>query len=97
MNLTVSADALHPNNNAESLNIGAALDNKIPGFGVVSLTMGAKTGMNSITEDGSDVGFTFGAGTKMFYLGNKSVSIDYTYKTMGILGNVQIYTVGLSF
>ncbi len=97
MNLTLSADALHPNNNAESLNIGAALDNNIPGFGVVSLTMGAKTGMNSLTKDDSDIGFTFGAGTKMFYLGNKSISIDYTYKTMGILGNVQVYTIGLSF
>ena len=97
MNLTLSADALHPNNNAESLNIGAALDNKIPGFGVVSLTMGAKSGMNSLTKEDNDIGVTFGAGTKMFYLGNKSISIDYTYKTMGILGNVQVYTVGVSF
>ena len=97
MNLTLSADALHPNNNAESLNIGAALDNKIPGFGVVSLTMGAKSGMNSITKEDNDIGVTVGAGTKMFYLGNKSISIDYTYKTMGILGNVQVYTVGVSF
>ena len=85
MNLTLSADALHPNNNAESLNIGAALDNKIPGFGSVSLTMGAKSGMNGLTKDDNDIGFTFGAGTKMFYLGNKSISVDYTYKTMGIL------------
>ena len=97
MNLTLSADALHPNNNAESLNIGAALDNKIPGFGSVSLTMGAKSGMNGLTKDDNDIGFTFGAGTKMFYLGNKSISVDYTYKTMGILGNVQVYTIGVSF
>ena len=91
-----SADALHPNNNAESVNIGVALDNKIPGFGVVSLTMGAKNGMNGLTEDDNDVGLTFGAGVKMFYLGNKSISVDYTYKTMGILGNVQVYTIGVS-
>ena len=97
MNLTLSADALHPNNNAESLNIGAALDNKIPGFGVVSLTMGAKSGMNGLTEDDNDIGFTFGAGTKLLYLGNKSISVNYTYKTMGILGNVQVYTIGVSF
>ena len=97
MNLTLSADALHPNNNAESLNIGAALENKIPGFGSVSLTMGAKSGMNGLTKDDNDIGFTFGAGTKMFYLGNKSISVDYTYKTMGILGNVQVYSIGVSF
>ncbi len=97
MDLTVSADALHPNNNAESLNLGAILNNKIPGFGEVSLAMGAKSGMSGITKDNSDIGFTVGVGAKLFYLGNKSLSIDYTYKTMGILGNVQMYTVGLSF
>ena len=97
MNLTISVDALHPNNNAESLNIGAALDNKIPGFGEVSFTMGAKSGMNSLTKDDNDLGFTVGVGAKMFYLGNKSISIDYTYKTMGIFGDVQVYTVGISF
>ena len=48
--------------------------------------------MNGLTKDDNDIGFTFGAGTKMFYLGNKSISVDYSYKTMGILGNVQIYT-----
>ena len=97
MNLTISADALHPNNNAESVNIGAALDYKIPGFGQVSLTSGAKNGMKSINSDENDFSVTFGIGAKMFYLANKSLSIDYTYKPMGILGNVQMYTVGVSF
>jgi len=97
MNLTISADALHPNNNAESVNIGAALDYKIPGFGQVSLTSGAKNGMKNINSDGNDFSVSFGLGAKMFYLANKSLSIDYTYKPMGILGNVQMYTIGVSF
>ena len=97
INLTVSADALHPNNNAESLNLGAILNNKIPGFGEVSLAMGAKSGMSGIMKDKNDISLTLGVGAKLFYLGNKSLSIDYTYKAMGILGNVQMYTVGLSF
>ncbi|MEL1236191.1 MAG: PorV/PorQ family protein, partial [Candidatus Neomarinimicrobiota bacterium] len=84
VNLTVSADALHPNNNAESLNIGAALDYKIPSFGQVSLTSGAKNGMRSINSDGDNFSITFGFGVKMFHLGNKSLSIDYSYKPMGI-------------
>ena len=71
MNLTISADALHPNNNAESLNIGAALDYKIPSFGQVSLTSGAKNGMRSINSDGDNFSITFGFGVKMFHLGNK--------------------------
>ena len=97
INMTISADALHPNNNTESINIGAAFDYKIPGFGQVSFSSGAKNGMNSLNKDGNDFSVTFGLGAKMFYLGNKSLSIDYTYKPMGILGNVQIYTVGVSF
>jgi len=97
MNFTISVDALHPNNNAESINIGTALDNKIPGFGEVSIRAGMKNGMNSLTKDNNDLGFTAGVGCKLFYLGNRSLSIDYTYKTMGIFGNIQMYTVGLSF
>tara|TARA_Y100000816_G_scaffold214927_1_gene160130 strand:+ start:1794 stop:2864 length:1071 start_codon:yes stop_codon:yes gene_type:complete len=97
VNLTVAADALHPNNNAESINIGASLDYKIPGFGKVSLRTGMKNGMNGLTKNDEDLGFTFGAGVEMFYLGNKSLVIDYTYKTMGIFGNIQVYTVGVSF
>jgi len=97
INLILAADALHPNNNAESVNVGASLDYKIPGFGKVSLRQGMKNGMNSLTKDNNDLGFTFGAGVEMLYLGNKSLAIDYTYKTMGIFGNIQIYTVGVSF
>ena len=82
---------------ASRSNLGAALDYKIPGFGQVSLTSGAKNGMKSINSDGNDFSVSFGLGAKMFYLGNKSLSIDYTYKPMGILGNVQMYTVGVSF
>ncbi len=97
MNLTLSADALHPNNNAESINIGASLDNKIPGFGEVSLRGGLKSGMNNLTTDNKDFGFATGAGVKLYFLNNKALTIDYTYKTMGILGNIQAYSIGVSF
>ena len=80
INLTVSADALHPNNNAESLNLGAILNNKIPGFGEVSLAMGAKSGMSGIMKDGNDVSLTLGVGAKLFYLGNKCKKKYYKKK-----------------
>jgi hypothetical protein len=96
MNLTLAADALHPNNNAESVNVGAALDNKIPGFGEISIRGGMKGGMNNLFTENTDFGFTSGAGVKFYYLGNRAITIDYAYKTMGILGNVQTYTVGFS-
>ena len=95
--LIISVDALHPNNNAESINIGASLDNKIPGFGEVSLRGGLKSGMKNLNTDDKDFGFATGAGVKLYFLNNKALTIDYTYKTMGILGNIQAYTVGLTF
>ena len=92
-NVTIAADALHPNNNSESINLGCSMDNTIPGFGVVSLRCGVK----ALYMDSSQYGFTGGLGIKMYYLGNRSLSIDYAYKTIGILGDIHVYTVGISF
>ena len=91
--VTIAADALHPNNNSESINLGCSVDNTIPGFGVFSL----KGGMKALYMDSSQYGYTGGLGLKMFYLGNRSLSVDYAFKSMGILGDVHVYTVGLSF
>lgn len=91
--LTVAVDALHPNNNSESINIGSSMDNTIPGFGIVSFRMGVK----ALFMDSPQYGYTGGLGLEMFYLGNRSLSIDYVYKSMGILGDVQAFTVGFSF
>ena len=91
--VTIAADALHPNNNSESINLGCSVDNTIPGFGVFSL----KAGMKALYMDSSQYGYTGGLGLKMFYLGNRSLSVDYAFKSMGILGDVHVYTVGVSF
>jgi hypothetical protein len=91
--VTIAADALHPNNNSESINLGCSVDNTIPGFGLFSL----KAGMKALYMDSSQYGYTGGLGLKMFYLGNRSLSVDYAFKSMGILGDVHVYTVGLSF
>ena len=97
MDLTLSADALHPNNNAESVNVGVALDNKIPGFGEISVRGGMKGGMNDMFIENNNYGFTAGVGVRFYYLGNRVITIDHAYKTMGVLGNVQALTVGFSF
>ena len=91
--VTLAADALHPNNNSESINLGCSIDNTIPGFGVFSL----KGGMKALYMDSRQYGYTAGLGLKMFYLGNRSLSVDYAFKGMGILGDVHVYTVGFSF
>lgn len=91
--VTIAADALHPNNNSESINLGCSMDNTIPGFGVFSL----KGGVKALYMDSGQYGYTGGLGLKMFYLGNRSLSVDYAFKSMGILGDVHVYTVGFSF
>ena len=89
----ISVDALHPNNNSESINAGISMDNTIAGFGVFSL----RGGMKAIYMDSPQYGYTGGIGFEIFYLGNRSISIDYAYKSMGILGDVHAYTVGFAF
>ncbi len=97
MTLTIAADAIHPNNNSESVNVGASFDNKIPGFGELSLKGGFRSGMSNLNSGSNDLSFSAGAGVKMYFLRNRSIGIDYAYKMMGILGNIQTYTVSIAF
>ena len=89
----ISADALHPNNNSESVNIGASMDYTVPGFGVFSL----KGGLKALFMDSPQYGATSGLGVEMYYFGNRSISIDYAFKSIGVLGDVHVYTIGFSF
>ncbi len=91
--LTIAVDALHPNNNSESINIGASLDNIIPGFGIFSI----RGGLKALYMNDTQYGATGGLGIEMFYLGNRSISVDYAFKAIGILGDVHVYTIGISF
>ena len=69
------------------------MNNTIPG-GVFSL----KGGIKALYMDSREYGYTAGLGLKMFYLGNQSLSVDYAFKGMGILGDIKAYaTVGFLF
>ncbi|RMF10867.1 MAG: hypothetical protein D6762_00605 [Candidatus Neomarinimicrobiota bacterium] len=91
--LTLAVDALHPNNNSESVNVGGEYSIRIPGQAVLSVRAGAK----ALFMDRSEYGPTFGVGLEWFLFGNRSVRIDYAFKDIGIIGNTHAYTVGLSF
>ena len=93
MDVKIAIDALHPNNNSESINTGISVDNKIPGFGVFSL----RGGLKALFMDTPQYGTTAGFGIQVNYLGNQSINVDYAYKDIGILGNMHAYTVGISF
>jgi opacity protein-like surface antigen len=96
--LTVSVDALHPNDNIENVNLGAEYTfNKIFSLrgGYKSLTPGKING--SSKDIASEEGFTLGAGLKYKIFGNTEIKIDYAYEDFGIFNNIQKFSLAISF
>lgn len=91
--LTLAVDALHPNNNSESLNLGAEYEFKFLGIGKLFL----RGGIRGLYMDETEFGPTFGGGVHFTMLNNKVIKIDYAYKDIGILGNSMIYSIGVTF
>jgi hypothetical protein len=91
--LTLAVDALHPNNNTESLNLGAQYQLKVPALGSLYLRGGYK----ALFMEDSEYGPTFGGGVFLNLMGNVGLRLDYAYKSVGILGNFHAYTCGITF
>lgn len=91
--LTLALDALHPNNNSESINAGFQYQFKAPSFGSFYLRGGYK----ALFMNQSEYGLTLGGGIALRFMRNAGVKMDYAYKTLGILGDTQSYTIGISF
>lgn len=87
-NLLLAVDALHPNNDTESLNIGAEYAYNNMFF--------LRGGYNTLFAKHSESGMALGAGLSI-NAGNTSVMFDYAYHDFGILNDVQIFSVGLAF
>ena len=87
---TIAVDALHPNNNYESVNCGTEisfLDFLFLRAGYQSLALGQSEG-----------GMSFGAGVSTSNLmDNVQVAFDYAYENMGRLEGVHVLTLGLRF
>jgi len=91
--LTIAVDALHPNNNSESLNLGAEYQYNLPGTGRLFL----RGGYHGLYMDETEYGMTFGSGIHFTLLGNKVLKVDYAYKDVGILGNTSCFTLGIEY
>ena len=91
--ITLAADALHPNNNSESVNLGAEYELNIPGTGSLFLRGGYK----GLFMHNSEYGLTFGGGILLRLMGNMGLQVDYAFRNLGVLGNTNTYTVGLNF
>lgn len=87
-NLIVSIDALHPNDNAESINIGLEY--------MYNNMFSIRGGYKSLFLPDSEEGLSVGAGIK-YPIANTEVKLDYAFHDFGILNNIQMVSIGLSF
>ena len=91
--LTLAVDALHVNNNNESVNIGAQYTLNAPGFGKVSL----RGGYRSLFLEDSEFGPTFGIGLVKQYMRNRNITLDLAYRDVGILGMFPTFSAAINF
>ena len=91
--ITIAVDAVHPNNNAEYINIGGQYEFRMAGKGSLYL----RSGYKSLYMPDSQFGMTYGGGLKTNLMGNQSFQIDYAHRSMGIFGGLNSYTISIAF
>jgi len=91
--LTLAADALHVNNNNETVNVGAEYMFNAPGVGKLFL----RGGYRAFFLEDSEFGPTFGFGVLKHFMGNSGIQFDYTYRDIGILGYVSTFGAKVMF
>lgn len=86
--LTLAVDALHPNDNSESVNVGGEYRFK----NLVSL----RAGYRALFQQHSEEGLTLGGGLYKNF-GGMGLHIDYAYEDFGILDYIQKFSLRLTF
>lgn len=86
----VAVDAIHPNNNYESINTGTELSYNDYFY--------IRAGYQSLFLDQAEGGLSAGIGiaTKDLF-GNTAVKFDYAFRDFGRLENIHVFAVGLKF
>lgn len=91
--VTFAFDALHPNNNAESVNLGTEYELNTPKTGKFFLRAGYK----ALFLPDSEHGLTLGGGIQKYFVNSVSIKMDYAYRDIGLLGKVHSYSIGFTF
>ena len=91
--LRIAIDALHPNNNSESLNVGAIYFWNIDTFGEIFLCAGYK----GILMVESQYGLSVGGGITKDIFNNFKIVLDYAYQDLGTLGYANSFGLGIQF
>ena len=87
-NLILAVDAMHPNDDYESVNVGCDY--------VFNNMFSVRAGYKSLFNEESEEGFGIGAGFH-YPLGGLRLMLDYAYHDFGVLNNIQKITIGLRF
>ncbi len=88
--LTVAVDALHPNDNTESLNLGVE-------YTGVQNILAIRGGYNALGQRDGESSYTLGGGIHYTMEGNVLLKFDYAYENFGRLQNVHKFCVGIAF
>ena len=87
----IGVDALHVNNNSESVNVGGEYTVSAAGIGKVFL----RGGYRALFMEDSEFGPTFGVGILSEFFGNRGVQFDYAYRDIGVLGYINTFSVAI--
>jgi opacity protein-like surface antigen len=86
---TLAVDALHPNDNDESINIGGEyMFNNLIAF---------RVGYKSLFLTNSEEGLTAGVGLNYNFTNDFGVKVDYAYQDFGVLDYTQHFSLGIRF
>jgi hypothetical protein len=88
-NLILAADALHPNDDGECLNVGCEY--------VFNKMVSIRAGYKSLFAKDSEEGLNFGGGLRYPFAGGMSLAIDYAYSKLERLNDIQKFTIELGF
>ncbi len=86
---TVSADALIPNDNTQTLNIGMEYN--------WNDNVYLRGGYKSLFRDDANRGFTYGIGVNYKIFGNSTVFADISSEQFGVFKDIQRFSFGITF
>jgi hypothetical protein len=86
-NLILAVDALHPNDDVESMNVG--------GEYTFNKMFSLRGGYKMLFAKDSEEGFSVGGGFRYRIEGFSELRIDYAYHDFGLLNNSQIFSITL--
>jgi hypothetical protein len=89
--LTISADALHPNDDYESVNVGGEF-----AFQDILFLRGGYNALGLPDREGG-LSFGFGLSSASFLSSSTTVRFDYAFRDMGRLSNINVFSLSARF